>query len=140
MCNRKGCDSAPIGDDEMSTSVAAKEAFDMLNAATRQEYRGWGDTQTAARDRAARKAGVTPAQAERLWKRWREMKNPNADVYRGLRNTYGHLCAWIENKAAAVEREAQRIEEHNASFARNSAAGEGVGAPPSSASTTEERS
>ena len=129
MCDRSRCESAPIRGDEMSNSVAAEEAFNLLNAATRNEYRGWGDTQTAARDRAARKAGVTPAQAERLWKHWRSMKSMNADVYRGLRNTYGHLCSWIENAAAAVEREAQEIEERNASLERNQAPFHGTQAP-----------
>lgn len=114
MCDRRRCASAPNEDEFMSTSAAAAEAFDMLNAATRQEYRGWGDTQTAARDRAARKAGVSPAQAERIWKHWKTMKTPNGDVYRGLRNTYGHLCSWIENKADAMERRADAIEANHA--------------------------
>jgi hypothetical protein len=39
------------------------------------------------------------------------VKFPNGDVYRLLRNKYGHLCAWIENAADAMEREAQEIEE-----------------------------
>jgi hypothetical protein len=97
----------------MSTSIAAKEAFDLLNAATQKEWRGWGDTRTAARDRAARKAGLTPAQAERLWKNWQTLKFPNGDVYRLLRNKYGHLCSWIENAADAMERERWEIEGRN---------------------------
>ena len=133
MCDPKRCGSAPIEDEPMSTSMAAQEAFRMLNAAMRQEYRGWGDTQTAARDRAARKAGITPAQAERVWKRWHEMKSMNADVYRGLRNTYGHLCALIENTADRIEREAQSIEESNAAMSRDQAALEGNQTPPQSA-------
>lgn len=122
MCDRSRCESAPIRGKSMSNSVAAEEAFTLLNAATRNEYRGWGDTQTAARDRAARKAGVTPAQAERLWKHWRSMKSMNADVYRGLRNTYGHLCSWIENAADAIEAKRIEIEESNAAFEGNRAA------------------
>jgi hypothetical protein len=95
-------------------SPAAWEAFELLKAATKEEYRVWGDTKTAARNRAAQKAGVTPAQAERLWKTWRTVKFPNGDVYRNLRNKYGHLCSWIEDKAEAIEREAQAIEESHA--------------------------
>ena len=106
--------SVPKQGDQMSTSIAAKEAFELLNAATQKEWRGWGDTRTAARDRAAKKAGLTPAQAERLWKNWQTTKFPNADVYRLLRNTYGHLCAWVENAADAIERETRGIEENNA--------------------------
>jgi hypothetical protein len=95
----------------MSSSIAAREAFDLLNAATVKEYRGWGDTRTAARDRAADQAGVTPAQAERLWKNWQTMKFPNGDVYRLLRNKYGHLCSWIEKAGDAVEAKRLEIEE-----------------------------
>jgi hypothetical protein len=83
-------------------SVAANEAFQLLNAGAVKEYRGWGDTRTAARDRAAKKAGVTPAQAERLWKNWQTMKSVNGDVYRLLRNKYGHLCNIIETSADAM--------------------------------------
>lgn len=99
-------------DDIMSTAVS--EAFELLNAGTRKQYRGAGDTPTAARDRAAREAGITPAQAERVWKRWRSMASVDGDVYRALRNRYGHLCAWIENAADAMERETRGIEEANA--------------------------
>lgn len=84
-------------------SPAAKEAFDLLNAGMKAHFRGYGDTPTAARDRAAEEAGVTPAQAERLWKNWRTMIYPNGDVYRCLRNKYGHLCAWVEEAADALE-------------------------------------
>lgn len=99
-------------DDIMSTAVS--EAFELLNAGTRKHYRGAGDTPTAARNRAAREAGITPAQAERVWKRWRSMASVDGDVYRALRNRYGHLCAWIENAADAMERETRGIEEANA--------------------------
>lgn len=119
------CESAPKqGVSVMCTSTAAREAFDLLNAGTKQEYRGWGDTLTAARDRAAKNAGVTPAQAERIWKHWRSMRNPNGDVYRGLRNTYGHLCSWIETAADNMER--RRLERaRNAAFESTAEAGEG---------------
>lgn len=105
MSEPKRCESVlKQGEFEMlSSSVAAGEAFELLNAGTKMHWRGHGDTKTAARDRAAREAGVTPAQAERLWKNWQTMKYPNGDVYRLLRNKYGHLCSWIEEKADALE-------------------------------------
>lgn len=111
MSELKRYESAPKGSEDMSTSVAATEAFSLLNAATKQEFRGWGDTKTAARDRAARRAGVTRAQAERLWKNWQTMKTVNGDVYRALRNSYSHLCEWVETNADRMEREANEIEE-----------------------------
>jgi hypothetical protein len=100
------------GSNDMSTAVS--EAFELLNAGTRKHYRGAGDTSTAARERAAREAGISPAQAERLWKRWRTMASVDGDVYRGLRNRYWHLCSRIENAADAIERETRGIEERNA--------------------------
>lgn len=115
---RRGA-SVPIKakDRVMSTSTAAGEAFDYLNALQRMEYRGWGDTASAARDRAAKKAGVTPAQAERVWKRWRSMTTVNGDVYRLLRNRYEATCQRIEQAADAIDRRAAEIEEGNAAMA-----------------------
>ena len=87
-------------------STAATEAFGFLNRLTQREYRGWGDTATAARERAARNAGITPAQAERVWKRWQRMASIDGDVYRALRNQYEALCEANE-KAADASREAR---------------------------------
>jgi hypothetical protein len=89
--------------DENVMSTAVTEAFQYLNAGTKKHYRGAGDTATAARTRAAREAGITPAQAERLWKRWRNMASVDGDVYRLLRNRYESLCQAIEGKADALE-------------------------------------
>lgn len=127
MSEPRRCESAPKrGESVMSTSIAAKEAFEFLNAGMKQHFRGYGDTSTAARDRAAKDAGVTPAQAERLWKNWKTMKHPNGDVYRQLRNRYGHLCSWIENVADRIERQRQEIEETDAIDQSHSPSGEGV--------------
>ncbi|MFC3208109.1 hypothetical protein [Aquamicrobium soli] len=95
----------------MRTSACAAESFQLLNAGAKSVWRGQGDTWTAARDRAAEEAGVTPAQAERLQKNWRTMKFPNGDVYRLLRNKYGHLCSLIEKAGDAVEAKRLEIEE-----------------------------
>lgn len=128
------------GVSSMSTGIspAAAEAFQLLNAGAKKHWRGQGDTWTAARDRAAVDAGCTVAQGERLQKNWKSMKFPNADVYRLLRNKYGHLlpntydrlCAYIENKAEAIEREAQQIEERNAADRGHQAAVARHPAPP----------
>jgi hypothetical protein len=115
----------------MSTSVCAAESFQLLNAGAKALWRGQGDTWTAARDRAAKEAGVTPAQAERLQKNWRTMKFPNGDVYRLLRNKYGHLCSWIE--ASADRMEAERItlkqDRSNATATRPQQVGNERGSP-----------
>jgi phage major head subunit gpT-like protein len=126
MSDQRRYESAPLQDEIMSTSIAAGEAFSLLNAATKEEFRGWGDTKTAARDRAARKAGVTSAQAERLWKNWQTMKTVNGDVYRSLLLSYSHLCEWVETSADRLERDAAEIEEKHATSKSGSQAGAGV--------------
>ena len=132
MSEPKQSRSVPKRGELMGTSIspAAEEAFKFLNDGTRIEWRAYGDTKTAARDRAARKAGLTPAQAERLWKNWRTMKFPNGDVYRNLRNAYEHLCQVIEDKAAAVEREAQGTEDQDADIQGHSSPSGGAGTTP----------
>ncbi|TGV16704.1 hypothetical protein EN816_00710 [Mesorhizobium sp. M8A.F.Ca.ET.173.01.1.1] len=111
----------------MSSSVCAEESFKLLNAGAKTVWRGQGDTWTAARDRAAKEAGITPSQAERLQKNWRTMKFPNGDVYRLLRNKYGHLCEWIENGAEAMERERREIEESDEVTGGHPSMAEGLG-------------
>ena len=95
-------------------STAAMEAFGFLNRLTQREYRGWGDTATAARDRAAREAGITPAQAERVWKRWQRMASIDGDVYRALRNKYEESCEANEKAAAASRAERLQLRNSNA--------------------------
>lgn len=115
MSEPKRYASVPKRGEVMSNpSVCAEESFRLLNAGAKKHWRGQGDTWTAARNRAAEDAGVTPSQAERLQKNWRTMKFPNGDVYRLLRNKYGHLCSWIEDAADRMDRERREIEETNA--------------------------
>jgi hypothetical protein len=102
MCDRRRVRSDLFRGKFMS--AAANEAFAFLNALTQKSFRGWGDTVTAARDRAAKQAGVSPAQAERVWKRWQSMKTVNGDVYRALRNAYEAAC--LANETAAARDEA----------------------------------
>lgn len=111
MSEPRRYESVPLRGEVMTASVAAWEAYELLKAGAKQEYRFDGDTKTAARNRAAEGAGITVSQGERLWKNWKTMKFPNGDVYRLLRNKYGHLCAWIENAAERMERERREIEE-----------------------------
>lgn len=108
-------------------STAAVEAFGYLNELTRHYNRGWGDTQTAARDRVAKDAGISPAQAERLWKRWQRMTSVDGDVYRGLRNLYETSCTWAETKADALEARRLGTKANNHAVTQGSqATGEGT--------------
>jgi len=120
-------------------STAVSEAFDYLNAGTRKHYRGAGDTASAARERAAREAGISPAQAERLWKRWRTMASVDGDVYRALRNRYEYLCSRIEGAAEAMELERREIEETNATYRSHSPMGEGMARAPQGTARKEMR-
>ena len=128
MSDTRQVESDPVrGESVMSTAVV--EAFEYLNAGTKLHYRGAGDTPTAARERAAKDAGITPAQAERLWKRWRHMASVDGDVYRALRNRYEGLCRAIEDKADALE--ARRLgRTGNAVDQSAGKAGEGTGSGP----------
>lgn len=114
MSDTRRVTSDPKQGERMSS--AAHEAFDYLNELQKHEYRGWGDTASAARDRAARKAGITPAQAERVWKRWQSMRTVNGDVYRALRNAYEAACIRMENAADAIEAKRHEIEGSHAPF------------------------
>ncbi|MBA3576213.1 MAG: hypothetical protein H0W39_01155 [Sphingomonas sp.] len=108
-------------------SSATVEAFEYLNAGTKLHYRGCGDTPTAARARAARDAGITPAQAERLWKRWRQMASVDGDVYRALRNRYETICHQIETKADGYEAERRSLQDRrNADLQRPVPSGAGM--------------
>lgn len=108
MGDKRRGGNAPSWGSHMST--AAAEAFSFLNAAVRHHYRGSGDTASAARDRAAHEAGITPAQAERLWKRWRQMASVDGDVYRALRNKYEALIQRNEDAADAHRAERMRLQ------------------------------
>lgn len=114
MSDTRRVTSDPKQGERMSS--AAHEAFDYLNELQKHEYRGWGDTASAARDRAARKAGITPAQAERVWKRWQSMRTVNGDVYRALRNAYEAACIKVENAADSIEAKRHEIEGSHAPF------------------------
>lgn len=103
MSEPRRCESEPKRGGFSTMSRAAAEAFQFLNAGMRKQFRGWGDTRTAARDRAANEAGVTPAQATRIWKHWQSMKSVDGDVYRLLRNAYEGLCERTEAAADALE-------------------------------------
>src|SRR5687767_1259804 len=109
MCDKRRVKNDPRQGKGVMTSIAAAEAFRFLNAGQKQHYRGWGDTPTAARDRAAREAGITPAQAERVWKRWKTMASVDGDVYRALRNRYEALAERIEGAADAANVELLKL-------------------------------
>lgn len=130
MSDTRRVKSDPKRGTSVMSSVAATEAFNFLNAGTKHHYRGAGDTATAARERAAREAGISPAQAERVWKRWRTMGSIDGDVYRALRNKYAALCERHEMAADAYRAERLALRKTNDAVDLGPAsAGMGMAAP-----------
>lgn len=98
-----------------------------LEQLAREEFRGRGDTMSAARDRVAQKYGAPISKTKRLWDRWRTMKSVAGDVMIPLMLAYEDLCERIENKADAYERQRlQSREQTDAVVESSSPSGEGV--------------
>jgi hypothetical protein len=86
---------------ELTMSIeAVHEAKGWLEWLTQREHRGRHDTWTAARGRAAKKAGVPESYAKRLWDRWEEMKDVSGGTYRALHRAYQSQCDRQEETAA----------------------------------------
>lgn len=81
-------------------STAVSETYFFLNELTRKHHRGRGDTLSAARDRAAKEAGVARTYAKRIWDRWETMSDVSGEAYRRFQRAYVASCEHNENKAA----------------------------------------
>lgn len=91
----------------MSTPEMAVFLLERLAAAA---YRGRHDTWTAARDRAAKEAGVELSIARRIWQRWRGMNDVGGTPLLKLMLAYERLCRRIEVSADAMQAERLRRE------------------------------
>lgn len=80
---------------DMSDAVAL-ESRNMLAELMKLEHRGPADTWTAARDRKAKKIGLEPSYAKRLWQRWETMTDVSGAAYRAIRNAYELECARMD--------------------------------------------
>lgn len=69
------------------------------------KHRGRHDTWTAARDRAAKEAGVTATIAKRIWQRWQEMNDVGGDALLRLMLAYEDACQRNEDAVAAYRAE-----------------------------------
>ncbi|MBB3997231.1 hypothetical protein [Aureimonas pseudogalii] len=83
----------------MTTAVAHSRR--MLVALTVAHHRGPADTWTAARDRAARAAGIDRTYAARIWSRWQDMKDVSGEALMRLSGAYVALC----ERSEAIEAE-----------------------------------
>lgn len=86
----------------MSTPERAVFWLEKLAAA---KYRGRHDTWTAARDRAAKEAGVELTIAKRIWQRWDSMGDVSGTPLLRLMLAYEALCRGVEESADAMRDE-----------------------------------
>lgn len=73
------------------------------------KHRGRHDTWTAARDRAAKDAGVTASIAKRIWQRWQEMNDVGGDALLRLMLAYEEACQRNEEAVAAYRAERLKL-------------------------------
>lgn len=106
--NRRVARDTKRAEDAMSTAV--EKSAHLLNELTRHHHRGRGDTWTAARDRAARMAGIERSYAKRIWDRWQTMKDVSGEALVRLEAAYETICQRNEDAADrhAAERAALR--------------------------------
>lgn len=92
-----------------------------LEELAKAEFRGRGDTMSAARDRVAEKYGAPISKTKRLWDRWQTMKSVAGDVMIPLMLAYEDLCERVEAKADDFER--QRLQLRTSNDAVDASAG-----------------
>lgn len=114
--------------DTEGLSVPARAEFWLQKLAT-HHHRGRHDTWTAARDRAAAKAGIPTSTAKRIWQRWETMNDVGGDALLKLMLAYEGICGRTESAAEAVEGFTQHLKaERNATYQSRDTAGESTGA------------
>jgi len=79
-----------------------------LQALAKAAHRGRHDTWTAARDRAAEKAGLPRTIAQRIWQRWHSMQDVSGEALLKLMLAYEQMCE--RNEDAADRHKTERLE------------------------------
>lgn len=79
-------------------TAALRESCDWLEHLTLSEFRGRGDTVGAARARLAKRIGIRPSYANRLWNKAAEMTGVAGGAYRALKLAYEEQCQRIEDR------------------------------------------
>jgi hypothetical protein len=95
------------GTRNMTTAVHRAGFY--LNELTKLQHRGRGDTWSAARDRAAKKAGIPQSYAKRIWDRIDTMTDVSGEALYRLYLEYQASCEHHENKAAEYRAEREAI-------------------------------
>lgn len=76
------------------------------------------DTWASARDRAAKRAGISPSMASRIWHRWRDMKDVSGDALYKLMLAYEELFAIDEAALEAARAEHREFNGETEKLAR----------------------
>lgn len=122
--NRRVADDISRGAKNMTTAV--NKAGFYLNELAIKHHRGRGDTWGAARDRAAREAGIPVSYAKRIWDRLETMRDVSGEALMRLRDAYEASCE--HHEAMAAEYRSEREEIRNAMDHRKARSGLSEGA------------
>lgn len=96
-----------LTDTEGMTTPARAEFW--LQGLAWTKHRGRHDTWSAARDRAAREAGVAASIAKRIWQRWQEMNDVGGDALLRLMLAYEAACQRNEEAVEAYQAERLKL-------------------------------
>lgn len=112
--------------DTEGMSTPEKAEF-WLHGLAWTKHRGRHDTWSAARDRAAKDAGIERTIAKRIWQRWEDMKDVGGSALLGLMLAYEDACQRNDDaiEAYRAERLKLKAERHAVDHKR---ARESVGA------------
>lgn len=94
-------------------TTAVSKSVEYLNHLARLHHKGRGDTWAAARDRAARSAGIERTYAKRIWDRWQTMTDVSGEAFMRLQKAYEDACAKHDAKADQYYAERLALREHN---------------------------
>lgn len=101
----------------------------LLGRLMQANHRGPTDTWSAARDRTARKVGLDPSMAKRIWQRWRTMTDVSGDALIKLMLAYDAMCQRNEEAADAYKVERLNIRASNETSSEPVQTGMGACAP-----------
>ena len=73
------------------------------------KHRGRHDTWSAARDRAAKDAGIETTIAKRIWQRWEDMKDVSGSALLGLMVAYEDACRRNDDAIEAYRAERLKL-------------------------------
>jgi hypothetical protein len=94
--------------DTEGMSTPQKAEF-WLHGLAWTKHRGRHDTWSAARDRAAKDAGIERTIAKRIWQRWEDMKDVGGSALLGLMLAYEDACQRNDDAIEAYRAERLKL-------------------------------